>query len=181
MSGPSEPQIFRTVILATGADLRHLWPAAPILPVRGQVSWVAAPDPETPRAAGWGGYLAPMAGGFLFGATFRRGEASTDLTDEDHRANLESLAKVRPALAASLAGVALGGRARVRATTRDHLPLAGAVPEAPGLFVLGGLGSRGLTWAPLLGEHVAARATGGPSPLPGDLAALVDPARRSAT
>ncbi|MCA6307338.1 MAG: tRNA (5-methylaminomethyl-2-thiouridine)(34)-methyltransferase MnmD, partial [Phenylobacterium sp.] len=73
LSGPSEPQIFRTVILATGADLRHLWPAAPILPVRGQVSWVAAPDPETPRAAGWGGYLAPMAGGFLFGATFRRG------------------------------------------------------------------------------------------------------------
>jgi len=181
LSGPSEPQIFRTVILATGADLRHLWPAAPILPVRGQVSWVAAPDPETPRAAGWGGYLAPMAGGFLFGATFRRGEASTDLTDEDHRANLESLAKVRPALAASLAGVALGGRARVRDTTRDHLPLAGAVPEEPGDFVLGGRGARGVTWAPLLGEHVAARATGGPSPLPGDLAALVDPARRSAT
>ena len=181
LSGPSEPQIFRTVILATGADLRHLWPAAPILPVRGQVSWVAAPDPETPRAAGWGGYLAPMAGGFLFGATFRRGEVSTDLTDEDHRANLDSLAKARPALAASLAGAALGGRARVRATTRDHLPLAGAVPEAPGLFVLGGLGSRGLTWAPLLGEHVAARAAGAPSPLPGDLAALVDPARRSAT
>lgn len=181
LSGPSEPQIFRTVILATGADLRHLWPAAPILPVRGQVSWVAAPDPETPRAAGWGGYLAPMAGGFLFGATFRRGEVSTDLTDEDHQANLDSLAKARPALAASLAGAALGGRARVRATTRDHLPLAGAVPGAPGLFVLGGLGSRGLTWAPLLGEHVAARAAGAPSPLPGDLAALVDPARRSAT
>jgi len=180
LSGPSEPQIFRTVILATGADLRHLWRAAPILPVRGQVSWVAAPDPETPRAAGWGGYLAPMAGGFLFGATFRRGEVSTDLTDEDHRANLDSLAKARPALAASLAGAALGGRARVRATTRDHLPLAGAVPEAPGLFVLGGLGSRGLTWAPLLGEHVAALAVGATSPLPGDLAAQVDPARRSA-
>ena len=181
LSGPSEPQIFRTVILATGADLRHLWPAAPILPVRGQVSWVAAPDPETPRAAGWGGYLAPMAGGFLFGATFRREEVSTDLTDEDHRANLDNLAKARPALAASLAGAALGGRARVRATTRDHLPLAGAVPEAPGLFVLGGLGSRGLTWAPLLGEHVAAQVAGAPSPLPGDLAAQVDPARRLAT
>jgi tRNA 5-methylaminomethyl-2-thiouridine biosynthesis bifunctional protein len=46
--------------------------------------------------------------------------------------------------------------------------------------VLGGLGSRGLTWAPLLGEHVAALVAGAPSPLPGDLAALVDPARRSA-
>jgi len=60
------------------------------------------------------------------------------------------------------------------------LPLAGVVPEAPGLLVLGGLGSRGLTWAPLLGEHVAALVAGAPSPLPGDLAALVDPARRSA-
>lgn len=180
LAGPGGPQVFPTVILAAGADLRRLWPAAPVLPVRGQASWVAAPDPETPRAAGWGGYLAPMAGGFLFGATFRRGEISTDLTDEDHRANLDSLAKARPALAASLAGAALGGRARVRATTRDHLPLAGAVPGPPGLFVLGGLGSRGLTWAPLLGEHVAALVAGAPSPLPGDLAALVDPGRRSA-
>jgi tRNA 5-methylaminomethyl-2-thiouridine biosynthesis bifunctional protein len=121
-----------------------------------------------------------MAGGFLFGATFQRGETSTDLSEEDHRANLENLARVRPELAAALTGTSIDGRARIRATTRDHLPLAGAVPEAPGLLVLGGLGSRGLTWAPLLGEHVAALVAGAPSPLPGDLAALVDPARRSA-
>jgi tRNA 5-methylaminomethyl-2-thiouridine biosynthesis bifunctional protein len=121
-----------------------------------------------------------MAAGFLFGATFRRGETSTELTEADHQANLESLARARPELAAALAGAPLDGRARIRATTRDHLPLAGVVPEAPGLLVLGGLGSRGLTWAPLLGEHVAALAAGAPSPLPLDLTALVDPARRSA-
>ena len=175
-----ETQTFRTVILAAGAELGRLWPGAPILPVRGQASWIAAPDPGTPRAAGWGGYIAPMAGGFLFGATFQRGETSTDLLEEDHQANLENLARARPELASALAAAPMGGRARIRATTRDHLPLAGAVPEAPGLLVLGGLGSRGLTWAPLLGEHVAALVAGAPSPLPGDLAALVDPARRSA-
>ncbi len=175
-----EAQTFRTVILAAGAELARLWTGAPILPVRGQASWIADPGPETPWAAGWGGYIAPMAAGFLFGATFRRGETSTELTEADHQANLESLARARPELAAALAGAPLDGRARIRATTRDHLPLAGAVPGAPGLLVLGGLGSRGLTWAPLLGEHVAALAAGAPSPLPLDLTALVDPARRSA-
>lgn len=171
---------FRTVVLAAGAGLAQFWPEAPILPVRGQASWIADPGPETVRAAGWGGYIAPMAGGFLFGATFRRGETSTEPTEEDHQANLESLARARPELAAALDGARLDGRARIRATTRDHLPLAGTVPGAPGLLVLGGLGSRGLTWAPLLGEHVAALAAGAPSPLPRDLATLVDPARRSA-
>jgi tRNA 5-methylaminomethyl-2-thiouridine biosynthesis bifunctional protein len=175
-----ETSVFRTVILAAGAGLDRLWPEAPTLPVRGQASWISTLEQEAPRAAGWGGYLAPLAGGFLFGATFRRGETSTEVTEADHQANLEALARARPALAADLSGRALEGRARVRATTRDHLPLAGAVPGAPGLFVLGGLGSRGLTWAPLLGEHLAALAAGVPSPLPEDLAGLVAPGRYSA-
>ena len=65
------------------------------------------------------------------------------------------------------------GRASVRAATPDRLPIAGAIAPglvAPGLYVLGGLGSRGFTLAPLLGEHVAALALGAPSPLPAALA-----------
>jgi tRNA 5-methylaminomethyl-2-thiouridine biosynthesis bifunctional protein len=172
-------QVFKTVILAPGAALPGLWARAPILPVRGQASWTIAPDDLRPEAAGWGGYIAPTADGFLFGATFRRGEISTTVTEEDHRANLELLARARPVLAGSLSGSALEGRASVRATTRDHLPLAGPVPGTRGLHVLGGLGSRGLTWAPLLAEHVAAFAAGLASPLPLDLAWLVDPGRDS--
>ncbi|MDP2116024.1 MAG: hypothetical protein Q8J71_01315, partial [Brevundimonas sp.] len=42
---------------------------------------------------------------------------------------------------------------------------------------LGGLGSRGFCAAPLLAEHVAALATGAPSPLPAGLAARVAPSR----
>lgn len=178
-AGDEEPQAFETVILSAGAGLERLWRGAPILPVRGQASWTLDPATPPPHAAGWGGYIAPAQEGFLFGATFRRGEDSTEVTAEDHSANLESLARARPALAAQLAGRSLGGRARVRATTRDHLPLAGAVPGLPGTFVLGGLGSRGLTWAPLLGEHVAALVSGVASPLPADLAALVTPGRDS--
>ncbi|MDQ3125799.1 MAG: FAD-dependent cmnm(5)s(2)U34 oxidoreductase, partial [Pseudomonadota bacterium] len=64
-------------------------------------------------------------------------------------------------------------------TTPDRLPLAGTVPGVEGLFVLGGLGSRGFCAAPLLAEHVAALATGAPSPLPAVLAARVDPLRNA--
>ncbi|MBU2350719.1 MAG: FAD-dependent cmnm(5)s(2)U34 oxidoreductase, partial [Alphaproteobacteria bacterium] len=65
--------------------------------------------------------------------------------------------------------------AAIRATTRDRLPVAGAL--APRVFVLGGLGSRGFALAPLLGEHVAALATGAPGPLPERLARRVSPSR----
>ena len=174
-----ETRVFGRVVLATGADLSGLWTEAPVLPVRGQASWVEGEGAASLRGAGWGGYLAPTAQGFLFGATFRRGETGTEVTEADHQANLQTLAQARPALAAALEARPLGGRARVRATTRDHLPLAGGIPGPPGLFVLGGLGSRGLTWSPLLGEHVAARVLGAPSPLPSDLAALLAPGREN--
>jgi len=51
------------------------------------------------------------------------------------------------------------------------------VGDQAGLYILAGLGGRGFALAPLLAEHVAARATGAPSPLPLPLAGKVDPAR----
>ncbi|MEI7573946.1 MAG: FAD-dependent 5-carboxymethylaminomethyl-2-thiouridine(34) oxidoreductase MnmC, partial [Phenylobacterium sp.] len=175
-----ETSVFRTVILAAGAGERL--EVGLVVGLGHLGGGLTAPEgrPEQEAIGEGGGYLAPLSNGFLFGATFRRGETSTEVTEADHQANLEALARARPALAADLSGRALEGRARVRATTRDHLPLAGALPGTPGLLVLGGLGSRGLTWAPLLGEHIAALATGAPSPLPEDLAALLAPGRYSA-
>jgi tRNA 5-methylaminomethyl-2-thiouridine biosynthesis bifunctional protein len=95
----------------------------------------------------------------------------------------------------------LDGRVGWRATTLDRLPWIGAVPAAwtappdahgpaarvpdqprqwprvPGLFVLGGLGSRGLTWGPLAGRLLASWVTDAPFPLEADLVAALDPAR----
>jgi len=83
-------------------------------------------------------------------------------------------------LAARIAGAGpTRSRTAVRATTPDRLPLAGAVTGAEGLFVLGGLGSRGFCAAPLLAEHIAALAIGAPSPLPVGLAARVAPFRNA--
>ena len=78
-----------------------------------------------------------------------------------------------------------GQRRAVRWGTRDHLPVAGAVPaqgafhgdRVPGLYVLGAFGSRGLVWSVLLGQAVAALINREPDLLPFDLMAAVDPIR----
>ena len=165
------------VVLAGGADQARLWPDAPLRPVRGQATWT---DRPAPPPAAFGGYVIPTRDGLLFGATHDRGVVETDARQADDRRNLQALAKGLPVLAAALADAPLQGRAAVRATTADHLPLAGAVPDAPeNLFVLGGLGGRGFCLAPLLAEHLTARILALPSPLPQDLADLVEPARFS--
>ena len=165
------------VVLAGGAGQSWLWPDAPIRPVRGQATWTVRP---APAPATFGAYAIPTRDGVLFGATHDRGVVEADARPSDDLRNLQALAKGLPVLAARLADAPLEGRAAVRATTADHLPLAGAVPDAPeGLFVLGGLGGRGFCLAPLLAEHLTARILALPSPLPRALSALVEPARFS--
>jgi tRNA 5-methylaminomethyl-2-thiouridine biosynthesis bifunctional protein len=138
--------------------------------VRGQASFAPGIGIACPVA--WGGYAAPARKGVLFGATHDRGETATELRAANDRRNLASLAKVLPALAERLEAIPIEGRAAVRAVTPDRLPIAGRLDE--GLYVLGGLGSRGFATAPLLAEHLAAIVLGAPSPLPQGLTALVD-------
>ncbi len=166
------------VVVCTGAAVDALVPELALSPVRGQAEWVETPD--APAALAWGGYIAPRAGGgFLFGATHDRGDTATDIRDEDTARNLTTLATRLPQLAARIDPADIRSRAATRATTRDRLPVAGAVPDRPGLFVVGGLGSRGFCLAPLLGEHVAALIMGRPSALPADIADRVSPLRPS--
>ncbi len=166
------------VILAAGLETFGFGPA--LRPVRGQASWV---EGVFAPAAAWGGYVLPTRTGLLFGATHDRDDTATELRALDHQRNREALAAALPDLAARIADAPLSGRAALRATTSDHLPLAGPVEGSEGLFLLTGFGSRGFSMAPLLAEHVAAQALGAPSPLPRDLAELVSPdrfARRAA-
>jgi tRNA 5-methylaminomethyl-2-thiouridine biosynthesis bifunctional protein len=164
---------------------------------RGQVSWfdkavLCIAPPRLPVASG--GYLLTLPDGrVLVGATQQPGDDDPRLRDEDHVHNL--------ARAAALFGVPsllrdehahIEGRVGWRAVTRDRLPIVGAVPDLAtppvrkevrfvprhaGLYVLAGLGSRGLTTAALCGELIAAQATGAPWPLEADLAEAIDPAR----
>jgi tRNA 5-methylaminomethyl-2-thiouridine biosynthesis bifunctional protein len=90
----------------------------------------------------------------------------------------------------------LQGRVGWRWSADDRLPLVGAVPVSaaglqnarrldqarhvpriPGLYLMTALGSRGLTWAALLGETLAACICGTPVPLSASLLDAIDPAR----
>ena len=114
-------------------------------------------------------------------------------------ANENAAAPMTALAAALIAQGRLQGRVGWRATAVDRLPLVGAVPmqppfgtaaalpdqprhwpRVPGLFVATGLGSRGLTWAPLVGRLIASWITGAPFPLPADLVDALDPARFAA-
>ncbi|OXE37349.1 MAG: FAD-dependent cmnm(5)s(2)U34 oxidoreductase [Phenylobacterium zucineum] len=166
--------VFDLVVLAGGQDSLSLAPHLDLRPVRGQATFLETDEPV--QASAWGGYLIPTAKGLLFGATHDRGDGRSDLRSGDQTRNLETLALARPGLATRLSGLDLENRAAVRATTADSLPLAG--PSAlPGLFLLCGLGSHGFSFAPVMGEHVAALITGTPSPLSVESADLIDPDR----
>ncbi|MCY1646770.1 tRNA (5-methylaminomethyl-2-thiouridine)(34)-methyltransferase MnmD [Caulobacter sp. SL161] len=154
--------------LAGGAAGADLLAEAPLRPVRGQASWTRG---HGAPATAFGGYAIPTREGLLFGATHDRDDTQTDVRSEDHARNLATLAKGLPALAARLADSTFEGRAAVRATTPDRLPLADLRED--GVIVLTGLGSRGFCLAPLLAEHLVARLLDAPSPLPRQLSHLL--------
>lgn len=161
------------VVIAAGWGAAALASELGLRPVRGQAEWVEGVRSQT--AAAWGGYAAPGAGGLLFGASHVRDDTGTETRPEETQANRERLAQRLPRLAHGIEALPTRARAAVRATTPDRLPFVGAL--APGLFVLTGLGSRGLCLAPLLAEHLAARMSGAAGPLPTELAAITDVAR----
>jgi tRNA 5-methylaminomethyl-2-thiouridine biosynthesis bifunctional protein len=172
----AEMAVADRVCIAAGPASAGLIPGLPLTAVRGQADF--ARGVQAPGALSFGGYCLPGPGGTLFGATHDRGDEALEARATDTDRNLAGVATVLPGLAAQLRAAETFAWAAIRATTADYLPLAGAWDE--GCFVLTGLGSRGFGLAPLLGEHLAASVLGGPSPLPRDLAALVDPGRFAA-
>ncbi len=162
--------------------------ASPLRANRGQLGYLAANPEALPKVAlGYGGYLTPQiripgfGQGHILGASFDDGpseriEAAEALRKTDFAADFAQLGQALPALAALWEGPATSGRAAIRATTPDHLPLAGRL-DGEGRYVLTGLGARGFLTAPLATELVACQILGQPLPLAADLAAALNPWR----
>lgn len=201
------------VVLATAGDAARLagFPLG-LVARRGEVTLL----PSAGALAGLqtvvsdGGYVTPAFAGaagptHLLGATFDHVAPGSDdwqaLRPESRARNLATLAGLIPGIALP-DPARLGGRAGLRATTVDHLPIVGAVPDLghyggpaygdlhhgrrgpyplaryrSGLYVLTALGSRGFLTAPLLAAALAAMVLGRPNPLPRPLLDALHPAR----
>ncbi len=158
-------------------------------PVRGQVSWNLL-DGGGPLAAhphnGKGHFMPdvalPEGRAWLCGSTYVRADLSLEVRPDEHQANLERLRLLVPDAAERLASQFGGGSVRawtgVRCASGDRRPLVGEIE--PGLWICTALGSRGLTFAPLCAELLAARLHGEPMPLPPRQAAALDAGRPAA-
>ena len=174
--------------------------------IAGQLSWLPAQPHEGPSQVVCGdGYVAPVVQGRLVvGASFERlveGEGPAvaaspwPVTAEGHASNRLRLETLLPGLAAALADrwPQAQGRASVRVATRDRLPHVGQLwdaaaqlprsvsrleqmPRRDGLYALLGLGSRGLSIAPMAATALA-RWILKDEPPQGRLLQAVDPAR----
>jgi len=190
-----------TVVLANAADALRLLGAThwPVQSVRGQLSLydnrlAAQPPLKLPSIPVAGaGYLLPAVEGLgIFGASAQPGDNDPDVRAADHRFNLQRLR--------ALSGQPgpdpdhLLGRVGWRLVADDRLPLIGAAPDErslgerrierlgamprrPGLFVFAALASRGIGWAALGAQVLAAQISGAPVPLEASLLRAIDPAR----
>lgn len=204
---PTQSFRAEAVILCSASGMAQFPQAAPLplRPIRGQVSGApATPGSRKLAAVVCGeGYIAPaFHGRHSYGATFKLKETGTDVREEEQRENLATLEALTPEIAREFSALPASGRAAVRAATPDYLPIAGPVPDwaslreiyarlgkdrkllikekaeyQSGLFALGGLGSRGFTYAPLAAELVAAWVCGEAPPVNSALTKALHPAR----
>lgn len=197
------------VVLACG-NSSHLWPQTdqmPIKSLRGQVTLL--PSTESLQGlqsivCGDGFLLPAKSGRHLIGATYHHGSDCDGVSNADHQQNVAQLRALCPSVEAlsdsAIAG--LEGRASVRATTPDYLPLIGAVPNVEkyrqcysdlrrnarrqmntppayydGLYITAAYGSRGFSGAWLGAELLSAEINGEPCPIPNSIRESVHPAR----
>lgn len=155
--------------------------------IRGQVTHLPeSAMAQAPQAVICGQkYLNPISEDMaVTGASFDLHDARPDLLAASHRENLDQLDEMLPGLLHPPGPdpETAQGKVGFRCTTYDYQPVAGQLPVATGtesapLFLLTGLGSKGLAYGPLLAEYLADRISGQPPCLPAHLARRVRPER----
>ncbi|PSU56703.1 bifunctional tRNA (5-methylaminomethyl-2-thiouridine)(34)-methyltransferase MnmD/FAD-dependent 5-carboxymethylaminomethyl-2-thiouridine(34) oxidoreductase MnmC, partial [Photobacterium aphoticum] len=181
--------------------------AIPAYSVRGQVSHIPtnAALSQLNTVLCYDGYLTPVnatGDSHCIGASYRRGSTDLTFSNEEHADNQQRLINCLPDIAwpTTLDFSDNNARVGVRCASRDHLPFVGdvcdfdtlleqyadlkenqdsaqQVPVYPNLFAMIGLGSRGLSSAPLLGEVLASQICGDPLPLPNSVLEALHPGR----
>ncbi|AMQ87578.1 bifunctional tRNA (5-methylaminomethyl-2-thiouridine)(34)-methyltransferase MnmD/FAD-dependent 5-carboxymethylaminomethyl-2-thiouridine(34) oxidoreductase MnmC [Marinobacter sp. LQ44] len=177
------------VVIAGGHESPALVPVGGQLrlkAIRGQVTELPEADFNLPQAVICGTkYVNPVHGGrAVTGATFDLKDGTRHPTRAGHQENLDELQRSLPSVVKGLLPDPdqLQGRVAFRCTTHDYQPVAGTMLDTEGnklngLYLLTGLGSKGLAWAPLLAEYLADVISGEPRCLPAPLAKRLETGR----
>ena len=113
------------------------------------------------------------------GASYERDIAQPQIKPQDHLENLTRLRSLLPNVADDLAGQFLAaeeslnapkGWSGVRCATPNRLPLVAPLPTRQPAWLCTGMGSRGLSFAALCAELLAARLHAEPLPIDAPLA-----------
>ena len=168
------------IVLAAGFETANLTTThlhLPLQPVRGQVAWgVVTYGSNMPPFSvnGHGSFIPAFLSddgnsSWLMGATFERDNPQADIKNKDRQEILGRLQQLLPQTAEVLKlsfdqSQAWSG---VRCVSPDRLPIVGPLDDTalPGLCVCTALGSRGLSFAIMCGELLAAWLHAEPLPL----------------
>ena len=192
------------LVLATANDSQALvnTMALPIKPAPGQVTQfeATAAHDQLNCAICHEGYIAPPQNGEVcIGATFRMKAPHTDISEQDNLVNISRYKAAFPDLAAPNT---YSAKVSSRAASGDYLPLAGPLPNTakfnqdfaqlghnakqqinlngcyvPNVFILAGLGSRGLSYAPLAADLICQQLLNEAQLLAPTIAQALNPAR----
>ncbi|MFC5497275.1 FAD-dependent 5-carboxymethylaminomethyl-2-thiouridine(34) oxidoreductase MnmC [Caenimonas terrae] len=177
------------VIVAAAVGSALLVDGLTLQPVRGQVTWALHDGPLAlpPFPVNGDGSFIPavptQAGpAWVCGASFERGATDLQPREADQQENIDRLRRLLPSVSAQMepASRPLQAWVGIRCASNDRRPLVGPVGEGghDGLWLSTAMGSRGLTFAALAGELIAARIHGEPLPLARNLARALSPDRR---
>ncbi|WP_289027827.1 bifunctional tRNA (5-methylaminomethyl-2-thiouridine)(34)-methyltransferase MnmD/FAD-dependent 5-carboxymethylaminomethyl-2-thiouridine(34) oxidoreductase MnmC [uncultured Paraglaciecola sp.] len=196
------------IIYATGSDSSQLAPlnALPFRLVRGQVEYLESKNElaNLNTVLCHKGYMTPSLNNInTIGSTYVKDDTNCDYRFSEQQQNIEKQQKaLQDCQWAKALSETQGGRAGIRCSSPDHLPMVGAVPDIteqtkqytnlykalpvarypepadiPNSFMLCGLGSRGLTTAPLCAELLVSQMLGEPLPLANHLLDALNPNR----
>ena len=147
---------------------------------QGQVSYInKSLLANIPKAnISFSGYITPPINDILtVGATYEKyNRKRYDVSIEAHRENFDKIPKIiREMFFNKKILDDLKGKVSMRVSTYDRMPIMGEIEK--NLYVLSGLGSRGMVWGPLLGDALASIILNQPSGLDRNMIKSCDPNR----
>jgi len=195
------------IVLTSGSDVSRFDQANNFMlrPVKGQLSYSSATELSQRLKVPicYQGYITPaFSGVHCIGASYEANYRDLSLNRQAHQENLMALTETLPDLLLATSDSEMMGRAAIRCTSGDRLPLIGALPEAhfyasayrdlrhgkpastfpeaqyyPGLYVSVAHGSRGLTTSPYAAECIASEINHEPNCMPKGIEQALHPAR----